>query len=296
MDIQKRVQDFKAVQIKTVRHGIDPIALRESDVQTINQLVAPMMSDLAAQKCDIECVYGTELCRAMEAQRPGELIAPLRALSTEQEAAAAWGAAFFCLDSDEETQPLTVIDLGNGSTQVARGHWTGSKIASLKTASAPVGSSLLMNRYSQDGASFVQFAKTQVSLMKKALHQADIGQERSGLLYLAGGVATKIGWLNVRRDADEFYKPERVNGVAVRQKVLDESFAIMHGEYVRNPANVVSFVDPREGSEREALRVISGAPYLAALVHDLQTMPTPRITGYGVRHGIAFLLLHGLLE
>ena len=105
----------------------------------------------------------------------------------------------------------------------------------------------------------------------------------------------KIGWLNVRRHPSDVYEPERVNGVAVPLPILDEFFARAHSEYRQSPEKVVRLIDAREGSEREAVRVISGSAYLAKLVRVLHTTSTPRVTGYGVRHGIAFLLLHGLL-
>jgi exopolyphosphatase/pppGpp-phosphohydrolase len=296
MDIHERVQDLQSVKITTVQHGVDPTFIDGADVRAINELVAQLKRDLPQHGCDIECVYGTELCRAIQAQRPGELSDKIRVLSVGEEASAAWAAAFLCQDAEEESDPLTVIDLGNGSTQLARGRWTGSKIVDLRTTSVSVGSALLMNRYIRDPAGFAAFVAAQAALVEKSARVADIVREREGSVYLMGGVATKFGWLTVRSRMSEVYRPERVNGVSVPLNIFDQFFTTMGAAYRRTPDQVARSIDEREGSEDEALRVISGTAYFSSLVRSVHHTTAPRISGWGLRHGMAFLLLHELLN
>lgn len=296
MDIHDRVQDLQSVKITTIQHGVDPTSIDDANVRAINELVARLKRDLPQHGCDVECVYGTELCRAIQAQRPGELSDHVRVLTASEEAAAAWAAAFLCQDAEEESDPLTVIDLGNGSTQVARGRWTGSKIADLRTASVAIGSSMLMNRYARDSTGFSRFVAGQAALVEKAARAANISKEREGCVYLMGGVATKFGWLTVRARLSEAYRPERVNGISVPLSIFDQFFSTMGAAYRRTPDQVARSIDEREGSEDEALRVISGTAYFSSLVRSVHHTTAPRISGWGLRHGMAFLLLHELLK
>ncbi len=78
--------------------------------------------------------------------------------------------------------------------------------------------------------------------------------------------------------------------------VLTEIFAQMDPLFRRNPQSVIKVIDPRRNSEEEAVRVLSGSLYLAELASSIHKGKEYFVSGYGVRHGMAFLLKHSLLD
>lgn len=296
IDVWRRVQDFEAIKIETAEHHIDPSRITRADVDKLKLLVSRLRTDLCSHSCDMYCVYGTELCRAIEAMYPGELSSSVRTLSTEEEAMAAWAAGLLCQDAENEKDVITLIDLGNGSTEIVRARWDGARIADLKSTSVALGSSALMASYNNRKTSYMRYLEQQLPPIKEAIEEAGIERTYNGVVYFIGSVATKIGWLIKRRNESEAYRPDLVNGAKIELEKFDELFATIDLRYRRNPKAVVRIIDARRGSEREAVRVISGIPYIAALAKSVHAGNTFLVSGYGVRHGMAYLLKHGLVE
>lgn len=296
IDVQGRVQDFKAIKIDNAVHRIDPSHITRADVEKLKLLVSQLRTDLRSHSCDMYCVYGTELCRSIETLYPGELSSSVRTLSTEEEAMAAWAAALLCQDEENEEDVITVIDLGNGSTEIVRARWDGVQIEDLKSTSVALGSSRLMASYNNDKTSYMRYLEQQLPPIKKAIQEAGIERIHNGVMYFVGGVATKIGWLSKRANESEVYRPDLVNGVKVTLDDLSKLFVTLDQLYRSKPQYVVRIIDPRRGSEHEAVRVISGAPYLVALAKSAHAGKAFLVSGYGVRHGMAYLLMHRLVQ
>jgi exopolyphosphatase/pppGpp-phosphohydrolase len=300
IDVRKRIQDFKLIDNGTVNYNeynIDPSRIKTSDVDKLNMFVSKFSADLRSRSCDMSCIYGTELCRSIETLYPGKLCSSVRILSTEEEAMAAWAAGFLCQDEEKDKDVVTAIDLGNGSTEIVRAQWDGVQITDLNSTSVALGSSKLMTSYNNNNqASYMDYLEKILPPIKASIQEAGIERIHNGSVYLIGGVATKIGWLKVRKDLSDVYRPDLVNGVKVTLGVLTELFAKMDPLYRRDPQSVIKIIDPRRNSEEEAVRVLSGAPYLAALANSIHKGKEYFVSGYGVRHGMAYLLKHRLMD
>lgn len=295
-DIPEKIQDFKAIKIETEQHHIDPNRITRGDIERINKLALDISLDLREFSCDLVCIYGTEICRSIEKLYPGELSSIIRPLSTQEEAMATWAAAFLCLEQDETTNLMTVIDVGNGSTEIVRARWKNEKFIDLRFAGNGVGSSKLMQAYKNGGLSYSQLLQNELVNISIALQEAGINKIDSGMFYMTGGAATRIGWLSKRKYLSQDYRPDLVNGVKVRLDDLKEMYRTMGPAYIKNPQEVQRIIDPRKGSEEEALRVLSGSPYILELVTSIYEGETIRVSGYGLRHGMAFLLQHKILK
>jgi len=296
IDVPERMQDFKAVKIANAEHHIDPSRITSANVDTLNSVVGQLCADLLSHSCDITCVYGTALCRSIETMYPKKLSTAVRTLSTEEEAMAAWAAGFLCQDEDSGNDTISVIDLGNGSTEIVRASWNGVEIVNLKATSVSFGSSRLIDIYKKNEFSYMKFIEDNIPPIKKAIRETGIEQTYNGVIYVTGSAATKIGWQKKRRDVSDVYRPHLVNGVKIKLDDLTDWYTSKSRAYKLNPKSVQRTIDPRRCSEIETLLVLAGAPYIWALVTTIDKGEEFFISGYGTRHGMAYLLKHGLLE
>ncbi|WLQ16818.1 hypothetical protein O5O45_12915 [Hahella aquimaris] len=295
IDVPERLQDFILVKNANAEHGVDPRQVEVRDIDKLNAVIERLSTDLLTHSCDMTCVYGTALCRLIEKEFPGRLSEKIHVLSTEEEGKAAWITGFLCQNEESNRQPISVIDLGNGSTEIVRGAWDGSGIVDLKTVSFPVGSSWLVDIYSKNEKKYTKFLQDILSSVAKNLRQKGIEKSNDGVVYVAGGVVTKIAWQMVRENDTDLYRPEAVNGVIVKLDDLTDWFAKTSRDYKLSPLAVQKTIDPRRNTEKEALRTLSGGPYIWGLVTTVHAGETFLTTGYGLRHGIAFLLKNELI-
>ncbi len=295
-DVPGRVQEFSLRDNQNAEHRIDPLRILREDIRKLNETVRQLNVKICEHSCDVVCVYGTQLCRAIEDRFPGELSAAVRILSVEEEGKAAWVAGFLCQNEAEEKSVVTAIDLGNGSTEIARGRWDGETIAELKYTSIKIGSAQLMASYKSNRLSYFRALEKNLPSLTQTLRKAGIEDNQAGNVYVVGGVATKIGWQKERKNAAELYRPERLNGLTMKLDTLSDLVLELEKMYATNPEECAKWVDPRHGSEKDVLRVLSGAPYLWGLVTSVHMGDSFRFSGYGVRHGMTYLLKHGLIS
>lgn len=287
--------NFSPVSIANHKHGIDPLSLSEADCGKINRIIETTTHELSSHSCDRSFVYGTEICRKLQEMYPSSITSDIHILTNEEEALAAWAAGLLCETNVREPITCTVIDQGNGSTEVVKARWDGSKISDVRFAGFELGSAELLQRYRSSPNEYLPFLIKRISSISKELSDLNIKNDGSSQVYLAGGVATKIAWINVRENEREHYKPHKINGAHLTVPYLLTLYSRLSAAYTKSPKSVENFIDSRRGSEDETPRVISSAPFLAKLRADVALGDDLYVTGYGVRHGMAFLMSKSLL-
>lgn len=285
---------FKPVKIETVRHGINPSQIDETNVDTINLIIETFSKKLTNYDCDRKLIYGTEICRLINKKFPKKLAAGLKVLTPSEEGKASWAAALLCERDKQTSQSIAVIDEGNGSTEIVFGEWSDQKITNFKAETIETGAQALMELYADSPDDYLSKLVKIIQTVKADTN--DVMPKHMDIkVYIAGGVATKIGWMSVRKGLDDHYNPARVNGVKLSVMNFIDIFKTVGKMYETNPIKAQRFVDQRRGSESETPRVISSAPYLAFLRNIFNNGTDIFITGYGVRHGIGFLMLNDLI-
>lgn len=286
-DINSR---FSPVTIETYRHDVSPAGFQRGDIARINTLVERAFADLEMHNCEKSFVYGTEICRRMDKKYPNALSGKIRIVAPIEEAMASWAAGLLCRDNINDPVTCTVIDEGNGSTEIVRATWNGEIVSDVKFAGFKTGSAELLNEYRKSPNKYLQYLIEKVSEVAEVLRDADVRTTATSEVYLAGGVATKIAWISVRSRVDEHYKPHMVNGVKISVSHLLKLYSDLAKAYYADPRKTIQYIDSRRGSEDETPRIISSAPFLAKLRADVAPGDDVYVTGYGVRHGMAFLI------
>jgi exopolyphosphatase/pppGpp-phosphohydrolase len=285
---------FKADKTDSHIHGVAVQHLDEKAIANLWLEVDRLYSELRRFECDRVMVYGTALCRQI-AERPGQkLPSYLYILSAEEEAIASWAAGFMCVPTQGEsvTKQYTVIDQGAGSTELISANWTGKTAEKVTFDSIEIGNQKTMEIFSESRADYgkkiydlVEELGTKIS-RHKAIRNSEI--------YLLGSVATKLAWLKVRKGLNDFYKPYLVNDVRLNVRSTIKQYSDILKEYRTNPAHARSLIDARPGVEDEFARVMSGTAFLMMASIKLGYQDV-KVSGYGVRHGMAFLIRRGLI-
>jgi hypothetical protein len=122
-----------------------------------------------------------------------------------------------------------------------------------------------------------------------------LNRPESCLVYTSGGAATKLAWLSARRSLEEIYKPYRINGHKVSFGALNQSYLDLRELFNRSPSEAAAFVDHRYGSEDEVVRVLACTPFLTLLNMGMGNTDDIVFSGYGLRHGLAYLLGKSIL-
>ena len=204
-------------------------------------------------------------------------------------------AAFLCEDPSLEKE-MTAIDLGNGSTEIVSAFWDGKTVSKVKACSVDIGSEILVSKFQKLGSKYSNAIRSEAVSVAAVIADSGILQQHNQSPYLLGGVATKIGWLSRRgEDVRATYRPELVNGVEIPTLHLEELYRVVFAAYSKNPGVAAQIIDDRKGSSAEVLRVLSGAPFLYELCRAVSAGKTFKVSGYGVRHGMAFLLRQDLI-
>jgi exopolyphosphatase/pppGpp-phosphohydrolase len=291
-----RLSNFTPVKIDTLQHGIDPSEIEAGDVDRINEIIMRLEEAVSKFSCDRVAIYGTEICRRISSLWADALDGRIKVLTPREEAMASWAAGILCEDNKRAPIECTVIDEGNASTEIATGHWNGKLVRDFKYMSLSVGSADLMEMYRADSKAYLQRLIVQLGNYRATVAESLGGSSGSGVVYLAGGVATKLGWFKVRKSLDDFYQPHRVNGARLSVSILTSVFAELSKMFKADPDKARRLVDARAGSEDEVVRIIASAPFLAIVRNFVDNRDELKITGYGVRHGMAFLIMNDLLE
>ena len=291
-----RFANFIPVKIDTIQHGIDPSEIEAGDVSSINEIILRLEDAISKFSCDRVVIYGTEICRRISVLWADALDGRIKVLTPREEAMAAWAAGILCEDNKRAPIECTVIDEGNASTEIATGYWNGNLIHDFKYTSLSVGSADLMDMYRADSKAYLQRLIAHLGNYRATVAESLGRSTGGGVVYLAGGVATKIGWFKVRKSLDDFYQPHRVNGARLSVSILTNVFAELSKVFKLDPDKARRLVDARAGSEDEFIRIISSAPFLAIVRNFVDNRDELKITGYGVRHGMAFLIMNELLE
>jgi exopolyphosphatase/pppGpp-phosphohydrolase len=285
---------FDPVQIETIKHGMHPSRPSEEAVAAVNKHVEAFVQDARGRDCDALLAYGTAACRAVAAQHPGRLSPLVKVLTPVEEATASWVAGFACTSRTPGTR-CTVIDEGSGSTEIVSATWNGEALEGLAFHSVPIGSVALLEAYKGDAKAHVEHTINLIRSMTPEIARAGIAEGETGDLFLLGGVATSIGWQATKGTGLQEYRPAEINGAEVTMADLDGLHQRLFRLYKKDPAAARRAVDTRRGSEDHVLRVLSSLPFLTLLSAYLAPRSRYFISGYGVRHGMAFLIQHNLV-
>ena len=286
---------FNRVKIETVKHAMHPSWPSESAVADVNRLVESFVADAAGRDCDALLAYGTAVCRTVDERFPGALSPLIKVLTPAEEAMASWVAGFACTSRAPGTR-CTIIDQGSGSTELVRATWTGSGFEGLAFHSAKIGSVSLLEAYKADRKGHIAYTRGLIERMVPDLSETGLSSGDAGTLLLVGGVATSIGWQATKGTGLQEYVPAEVNGVSATLKDLDTLHSRLSALYKTDPVMARRQVDTRPGSEDHVVRILSSLPFLIVLASFLKPEGPFFFSGYGVRHGMAFLIQHGLIS
>jgi exopolyphosphatase/pppGpp-phosphohydrolase len=286
---------FDRVKIETVKHAMHPTRPSEASVVEVNRTVEAFLADAAGRDCDALLAYGTAACRTVAAQFPNALSPAIKVLTPAEEATASWVAGFACTSRVPGTR-CTVIDEGSGSTEIVRATWNGSSLEDLAFHSAEVGSVSLLEAYKAAPREHFAHTRGLIEQMVPALVETGLSSGNAGDIFLVGGVATSIGWKASKGTGLQNYAPAEINGESATLKQLDELNRSLTMLYKKDPVAARRQVDTRPGSEDHVLRVLSSLPFLIVLASFLKPDSPFFFSGYGVRHGMAFLIQHRLID
>lgn len=287
---------FIPKKIETTDHEMHPASPEVKAIAQINRVVEAYIKDASGRGCDAFLAYGTAGCRAAQANHPGMLTPALRVLSPREEALASWVAGLICSPASLATMSTcTVIDEGSGSTEIVRATWSGKTITNVAFNSTAVGSTFLTEAYKSDPDGHIALTVDIITRIKEELKNAGVCPGEPGSIYLIGGIATRIGWLASGKSGSDEYRPEKVNGVKITRNGLIQLQKKLSSIYAENPEKARRLIDARKGRELEALRVLGSTPFLLFLANHLDSRGQYFISGYGVRHGMAFLIKRNLI-
>jgi exopolyphosphatase/pppGpp-phosphohydrolase len=287
---------FDRVKIETVKHGMHPSRPDEAAVTQVNSTVEGFLADARTRGCDDLLVYGTAVCRTVAQKFPGALSPLIRVLTPAEEAMASWVAGFACTDRLPGTQ-CTVIDQGSGSTEIVRATWNGNGFDGLAFHSVDVGSVALLEGYKRDAKGHFAQSHSLIAQMVPALDEAGLTPSEAGDLFLVGGAATSIGWQAAFGTGLQNYVPAEMNGRSATLDALQQLYTSLQKDLRKDPVTARRRVDTRPGSEDHILRVLSSFPFLIVLASYLKPGDRPFFfSGYGARHGMAFLIQHDLIK
>lgn len=279
---------------ETVPHSLDPVTPTEKSIATVNEIVERFADDGAKRNCDAFLAYGTAACRTAETIHPGKLTPALRVLKPAEEAMASWVAGFMCSPAGLHGRTTcTVIDQGSGSTEIIRATWSGTDITNVAFNSTAVGRSYLTERYLANPAEHVALTKDITAKIKEELRQANVCP--GGPIYLVGGVATRIGHFVAGKSGADSYEPHAVNGLRITRDKLIQFHKTLAQIYAKDPDRARRLVDPRKGQETQAQQMLGNVPFLLLLANHLDSKGQYFISGYGARHGMAFLIKKRLI-
>jgi exopolyphosphatase/pppGpp-phosphohydrolase len=284
---------FKAVRADSFPYGASIDDLQGDDIQSVWSKLDEYRQEIEELFCDRVMIYGTALCRRIAGVTNGSVPSYLRVLSVEEEALASWAAGFMCLRGPTRDRRVTVVDQGGGSTEIVSATWNGTGLNDMSTDSLDVGTHKIMKIYLSSKENYSQLLQELVSDYG-TIFKRHAAQSKS-VLYLLGGVATKLAWFKVRKDSAEAYQPHRVNDVPLNVAWILDKRTWLDNLYRKDPERARQYVDARSGSEDEAPRVISGSALLLLTSVKLGYQDV-RVSGYGVRHGMAFLMVNGLID
>jgi exopolyphosphatase/pppGpp-phosphohydrolase len=286
---------FKPITIETLKHDLHPSRPTKEAVIEINLKVSGFLEDAGKHECDHILAYGTAACRKVASEFPGLLAQQIRVLSPAEEAKAAWVAGFACTSRQPGTR-CTIIDEGSGSTEFVAATWTGKEIADFSYFSIDLGSVALLEFFKNDMKGHNERVTNSIRELIPDLTSSGVASENPGKLFLLGGVATSIGWLATKKTGMQEYRPIEINGAKLTFSELDQLHRGLHSLYRKDPVGARRFVDTRQGGEEHILKVLSSLPFLTLLASFIEQSGQYYVSGYGVRHGMAFLIRHGLLE
>jgi exopolyphosphatase/pppGpp-phosphohydrolase len=293
------VVDFKQDGSSTARetdstlHRVGVVSPKAEEVSELARTIEGYYSRLAGFNCDHVMIYGTEVCRQISEQQEYRLPGYLRVLSPEEEARASWAAGFLTVGSLTGAGRFTIVDQGAGSTEVCTSSWSDMKAGRIHFDRLDIGHQGIMNVF-ESGSGYLKAIEEIKGIVagfqNRLLRHAAIDESEICML---GSVATKIAWHKVRKRKDEKYNLYRVNGVRLSVREIFEFHSSFLALYRKDRDEARIEIDARKGAEDEIERVISNSVYLMLLAATLKHQAI-RVSGFGTRHGMAFLALKGI--
>ena len=282
---------FKALRTGSEMHQVEISNLSEHAAALLWSKVDRFYRELQSFSCDRAMVYGTALCRKLTGLGY-PVPSYLQILSPEEEGVASWAAGFMCVKGQTEGIKYTAVDQGAGSTEIISAIWTGTTIAQPSFDTLDIGNSEVMELFNHAPLSYPRSIQERINRYDNSIkkHSAEVNSR----LYLLGSVATKIAWIKVRKGVKDFYKPHLVNDVQLKVSDLYELYGRLLKIFNENPDKARSVVDARPEARDEFARVMSGSVFHMLLAKRMN-YSTVRASGYGVRHGMAFLVRRELI-
>jgi exopolyphosphatase/pppGpp-phosphohydrolase len=283
---------LNVVDAKNIPHTLSTDSISEDGGNALNLLVSALRDHIASFDCVEICIYGTELCRRIGAINASWLPSYLIVLSPAEEARASWAAGLMCV-TDLRPARYTIIDQGAESIEFADGYWDRAGVKEFTALSLPLGHNRLTSLFRDNSSNPQVYGRKIQEQLNEWKSDISLFSNKGGALIVLGSVATKLGWLNVRRPGDDNYNARLVNGSSLRLNDLMRRFSELLTMYAKDKEQARCFVDARTQSRDDAEIVIAGSLLFALLFKRLD-VTSARVSGYGTRHGVAKLISLGI--
>ena len=272
-------------------HAVNPGKLDLVELSALWRAVYGFQKALTEFNCDRKLIYGTDICRQLAILDKQYIPGYIHVLSPEDEAMASWAAGVFSDHAGARVGNYTIVDQGAGSTEITTANWTGLAISNRVFNGLGSGHRQFSSLFETSSFSYVR----EINNFVESNHENFLSHRHTanGKLCVLGSAATKIAWIKIRKSIDDAYKASLVDSVDITAKEIFDIHARVTAIFKRDPKQARYYIDPRLNTPDETARVLSGSVFFIMVCKKLG-FSSLRVSGYGTRHGIAFLIHKGL--
>jgi len=289
--------DFRIVNATSESHGINLETTDESSLVKVNEIGELAHKFLDLFGCDKTLVYGTELCRQLSRTYGDKKINNIYVMSSGEEGKASWLSSLLCERGRFENKLFTVVDQGAGSLEILTAKWSNRTIEVVENHSFKLGHQLGQKMFEEAPNDHLNKVSNLLKLIETELSVHSRKNTRSEKVYLQGSVATKLAWLKVRPagvDRDR-YNNKFINGVKLNYDWMLGEYQKLYKMFCENYEEGVAYVDARPNGKNDFAMVVSNLPILLLLIGKIGHSSQSYVSGYGTRHGVAFMMTNKLI-
>lgn len=254
-------------------------------VEQVSTIVEGLKTRAAARGAARTMVFGTEALRQIANDGRSQPLQDVEILSPEDEARASFVAAVRGVGDLVDASPVATIDHGNGSLEIAIGD-KGIPPRMNRWWSLPLGSERLVSMLRECDLKLLPF-RDQVD---EHLAQTDLADAVAGAAIIQGSVATKLAWIQVRRDLEDRYDGDRVHGYPVTTEAMKGVISNIHKTPVARWDQLSRAINPQDRPTDQVHRLVTGCIVFERL---LKLLGCDRflVSSHGTRHGLIWKVL-----
>lgn len=225
-------------------------------------------------------VFGTEALRRIVGEEGTLGLGEIELLSPKDEAFCSFLSAVRGLGDRVAASAVATIDQGNGSLEIATGDNEVSP-AMHRWWSLPLGSDRLVNMLRECDLKLIAFRDR----VDEVLEEADLSGAAAGAAIIQGSVATKLAWIQVRRDLEDRYDGERVHGYRVEIAAMKTVISNIHKTPVAKWDQLSRMINPQDRPTDQVHRLVTGCIAFERIL-KLVGCDSFLVSSHGTRHGL----------